>query len=482
MNDDLFCDMIGKHNVWIEVESAKNVKSAYWEVEFVRRVAVIGGGAAGMMAAIAAARNGAAVALYEKNDRVGKKILTTGNGKCNFSNQDFSVNYYYGNGRRGVDYHKLKHFFWQFSAEDTVLFFEEAGMLVKEKRGYLYPWSEQASTVLDILRLELDRLKVEIRFSGKIKEIGVNEGIKGADEENGKFILKPFERDGCYHAVIIACGGCAAPKTGSDGSGYELAMRLGHRIVPTVPALVQLRCSDDFFRMVSGVRCEAGLTLYAGEENKNERNNRTQDKNRLGRVGERDEWNVRIQEENGELQFTDYGISGIPVFQLSRQAAYLLKEKKPVTVSIDLFPYIERQEFKKMCERRLHHGKGRTVEEWLLGMANKKVNLLMIKLAGLKPNENVEDISIKRLKKLLFSYRELQVHVEDTNSFEHAQVTAGGVDMAEVSDCLSSVKIPGVYFAGEVLDVDGRCGGYNLQWAWTSGYTAGKYAALGDGK
>ena len=441
-----------------------------------RRVAVIGGGAAGMMAAVAAAENGAAVTLYEKNDRVGKKILATGNGKCNFSNRDFSVGCYYGNGSEGVDVHKLERLFRQFSVDDTLAFFKAAGMLVKEKNGGLYPWSEQASTVLDILRAELDRRKVAVRSAERIEDIRI-----GEEAEAGMFWTEPFGRGDGYHAIVIACGGCAAAKTGSDGDGYKLAKKLGHRIVPTVPALVQLRCSDDFFRIVTGVRCEAGMTLYtqteeAGKGNGKDREKGTESGSKVKKSGR----GIQIQEEIGELQFTDYGISGIPVFQLSRQAAYLLREKKRADVWIDFFPRMERQEFEEMCEQRLCRRQGKTIEGFLLGMANKKINLLLLKRAGFKPEEPADAAGIKRLKKLLYSYRELQVHVSAANSFEHAQVTAGGVDMAEVSDCLSSLKAPGVYFAGEVLDVDGRCGGYNLQWAWTSGYVAGKSAALGD--
>ena len=471
-----------------------------------RKVAVVGGGAAGMMAAVTAAEYGAEVVLYERNDRVGKKILSTGNGKCNFSNRDLSVGHYNGNGRKGVDSYKLEHMFRQFSVKETVLFFENAGMLVKEKRGGLYPWSEQASTVLDILRLELERRKVVLRVSAGITGIKREKGGRG-------FLLHPFESDGSYHAVIIACGGCAAAKTGSDGTGYRLAERLGHRIVPVVPALVQLRCKDDFFKAVAGVRCEAGIALYAEEEHTDgaetcvegvrQRKIRSEDvrqpdggrrgmqppdiwegkrRSELADMGKRAGRGVFVQEEIGELQFTDYGISGIPVFQLSRQAAYLLREGKRVTAYIDFFPSMGKQEFEAMCDMRLSRSGGKTVEEFLIGTANKKINLLMIKLAGLRPGAKTEQEGKKRLRELLYSYRELQVHISSANSFEQAQVTAGGVDMAEVTDCLSSRKVPGIYFAGEVLDVDGRCGGYNLQWAWTSGYITGKYAASGGGK
>lgn len=225
-------------------------------------------------------------------------------------------------------------------------------------------------------------------------------------------------------------------------------------MIPVVPALVQLRCKDSFFKMIAGVRCEAGLRLH----------------------GERNEKNLLV-EERGELQFTEYGISGIPVFQLSRHAAYLLAEGKKVEVWIDLLPQMTGEDFHMMCEERIKKAGGKTLEEFLLGMANKKVNLMMIKEAGYKPGDDAIQLGEERLRKLLYSYRELKVHILAANSFENAQVTAGGVDMDEVTENLESMKIPGIYFAGEMLDVDGRCGGYNLQWAWTSGYIAGGSAA-----
>lgn len=416
-----------------------------------KKIAVIGGGAAGMMAAVTAAKNGGAVTIYEKNDRIGKKILATGNGKCNFSNKDFSVEYYYG------DREKLSRCFERFSVEDTIGFFRQAGMLVKEKKGYLYPLSEQASTVLDILRLEVDNRNIKVELSaavGKIEPLAVNKEEKKS-KANG--IVVYWEKDekkssDRFDAVIITCGGCAAPGTGSDGSGYRLAEKLGHHIVPTVPALVQLRCSDSFFKSVAGVRCEASLRLYSEK--------------------------LFVQEERGELQFTDYGISGIPVFQFSRQAAYLLKDGKKADVYIDLLPDIGVQELAEISGQRVENVGNKSLEEFLLGMANKKINLLLIKLAGYKAADRADKVGHKNLKKLIASYKELQVHVLAANPFENAQVTAGGVDLNEVNDKMESTKVSGVYFAGEILDVDGRCGGYNLQWAWTSGYIAGKSAAI----
>ncbi len=177
------------------------------------------------------------------------------------------------------------------------------------------------------------------------------------------------------------------------------------------------------------------------------------------------------------MQFTDYGISGIPVFQLSRHAAYLLAEGKQAEVRMDLLPQMKGADFDKMCALRIKKAGGKTLEEFLLGMANKKINLMMIKEAGYKPGDDAARLGNERLRMLLYSYKGLKVHILAANPFENAQVTAGGIDMAEVTKNLESIKMPGIYFAGEMLDVDGRCGGYNLQWAWTSGYIAGRGAA-----
>lgn len=395
-----------------------------------------------MMAAVSAAVNGAEVVLFEKNDRVGKKILMTGNGKCNFSNRDFCMDYYHG-----AQSEKLGKIFSGFTVEDTVSFFEKAGMLVKEKNGYLYPFSEQASTVLDIFRLLLRQYKVELRLSADVESL----------KKKGKFfVLQAAGKKWEFDSVVVACGGAAAPKTGSDGNGYMLAERLGHSLVKRVPALVQLKCRDDFFKTLAGVRCDAFLSLT--------------DKNRV------------IQEERGELQFTDYGISGIPVFQLSRSAAYLLDERKELCVYLDFFPEYNRQDYEALCLERIKTRKGKSVEEFLLGMANKKINMVLIKQAGLRPSEDVLQMDERKLFLLLTSYRRLCVHVTGTNSFDQAQVTAGGVDMDEVDSSMESMLVPELYFAGEVLDVDGRCGGYNLQWAWTSGFLAGKNAAGQGGR
>lgn len=409
-----------------------------------RKVAVVGGGAAGMMAAVQAAYAGARVTVYERNDRVGKKILSTGNGKCNFSNEDMRATCYYGSGAGYVD-----GFYKQFGVAETKTFFRELGMRIKDRNGYLYPASEQAATVLDVLRYEMERLGIEICAGCRVT------GIDGPGNPGYRLTLETETaayKKRTYDAVILACGGRAAPKTGSDGTGLAMAMRLGHRIVPTVPALTALRCGETFWKQVAGVRCEARLMLYI-------------DGNEVSSV-------------QGELQLTDYGISGIPVFQFSRIAAYALQEGRTVTVKIDLMPdpgAADTQE--AFWAQRWERQKRQSMEQFVTGTVNKKVGLLLLKLAGIRETETVCEIEGARRRKLEQLFHAFEVTVKGTNSFEQAQVCAGGVDFAEVTDRLESVRRPGLFFAGEMLDIDGICGGYNLQWAWSSGAVAGRAAA-----
>ncbi len=409
-----------------------------------RKVAVVGGGAAGMMAAVQAAYAGARVTVYERNDRVGKKILSTGNGKCNFSNEDMRAACYYGSGAGYVD-----GFYKRFGVAETKTFFRELGMRIKDRNGYLYPASEQAATVLDVLRYEMERLGIEICAGCRVT------GIDGPENPGCRLTLETETaayKKRTYDAVILACGGRAAPKTGSDGTGLAMAKRLGHRIVPTVPALTALRCGETFWKQVAGVRCEARLMLYI-------------DGNEVSSV-------------QGELQLTDYGISGIPVFQFSRIAAYALQEGRTVTVKIDLMPdpgAADTQE--AFWAQRWERQKRQSMEQFVTGTVNKKVGLLLLKLAGIRETETVCEIEGARRRKLEQLFHAFEVTVKGTNSFEQAQVCAGGVDFAEVTDRLESVRRPGLFFAGEMLDIDGICGGYNLQWAWSSGAVAGRAAA-----
>lgn len=404
------------------------------------RIGVIGGGAAGMMAAIIAARQGAEVTVLEANSRLGKKLLSTGNGKCNLGNLRMNVSEYYCR-----EPERLETFLRLFGTDDVISFFQGIGVILKEKNGYLYPASEQASVVQDALRYELCALQVREVVDCRIQSVE-------RDSRTGEIKVSNAGQSFSFDSVILACGGKAAPSTGSDGSGFDLARQLGHSLIPTVPALVQLKCREDYLRSVSGVRADAQISVYSSGE--------------------------CVAEERGELQITDYGLSGIPIFQLSRTVNYILTEQKEVEVLVDFLPDYSSASYGQMCQSRelLLQGE-RTVEEFFTGMLHKKLMTLFIKLSGLKPGDKIQTADPRFVKKVYQLCREWHLHVNGSNSYDNAQVCAGGIPLTEVTDRLESRKTPGVYFAGEILDVDGRCGGYNLNWAWCSGYLAAMAAA-----
>lgn len=408
-------------------------------------VGIVGGGAAGMMAAVTAARRGGKVTLLEGNDRLGKKILSTGNGKCNLGNEKLGASDYH-TGRPDM----LEEFLGQFGTADTVSFFRGIGLMTKSRGGYLYPVCEQAAAVLDVLRHEVRAAGVEVvtDFKAGAIERSRRAGLFRVHGNGGSCCRRSFER------VILACGGRAAPKTGSDGSGYLLAGQLGHSLVPTVPALVQLRCREEYLKAVAGVRAEAQISVYCQGK--------------------------RAAEERGELQLTEYGISGIPVFQLSRTVNYILAEGQIPEIVVDFLPDYTQEEFKALYQDRKLLREQRTVEEFFTGMLHKKLMLLFIKLAGLKPGEPAGQADERKLNRVFELCRRWTLHAIGSNSYDSAQVCAGGVPLEEVTGGLESRLVPGLYFAGEILDVDGRCGGYNLQWAWCSGFIAGCHAAGRD--
>lgn len=404
-----------------------------------KKVGIIGGGASGMAAAIAAARQGAEVTILERNDRIGKKILVTGNGKCNLGNYQLTLAEYYGENPAFIE-----KALQRFDTKDTIAFFNSMGLLIKERNGYLYPNCEQAAVVLDVLRYELQALGVTI-----ITECKINSVAK--DGKTGRIAVSDGVKQYHYDAVVLACGSKAAPKTGSDGSGYKLAKQLGHHIVPTVPALVQLKCREDYFKAVAGVRADAVIKIYANRE--------------------------CVAKERGELQLTEYGISGIPVFQISRVANYILRDNSEVLAEIDFLPDMSAEAYKKFCQERKRAQKNRTVEEFFSGMLHKKIMALFLKMAGVKGNIPISEAPEEKLEQVFALCRCWKVHINGSNPYDNAQVCAGGVDTVELTEDMESRKMPGVFLAGELVDVDGKCGGYNLQWAWCSGILAGKAAA-----
>lgn len=398
------------------------------------KIIVIGAGASGMMAAIAAARNHAQVTILEHTERFGKKILATGNGRCNITNIEQSPCCYRSD-NEGFE----KSILEQFDVSQTLKLFGEMGIYTKNKNGYIYPNSEQASAVLDVLGMELENLNVSVIC---------NVNVKNIDKRNNKFCIHTDIEDYSCDKVIIATGSKAAPKTGSDGSGYTIARTLGHTIIKPLPALVQLKGEGNYFKSLAGIRCDARLDLMI------DGNKKATDK--------------------GELQLTDYGISGIPTFQISRFAVKALDVGKEVNVNIDFMPDFEMEVFRVFMKKRIENSSNKNVEQLFIGLLNKKLVPVLLKRANLSERLMCIDLKDKQIQCLIESIKNFKVKIIGFNPFDQAQVCSGGVDTRELSHTtLESRKVPGVYFVGEVVDVDGICGGYNLQWAWSSGYVAG---------
>lgn len=381
-------------------------------------VAVIGGGASGLTASIFSARKGKSVAVLERLPRVGKKILSTGNGRCNITNRDLVISHYHGENPDFAKYALAK-----FGLKETIDFFESIGLFLTEgENGRMYPMSLQASSVLDMLRLETERLKIpEITefFVTKIKK------------DNNTFIIKSEAgQEIGAEKVIVAPGGRAAPSMGTDGNFYELLSAFGHKVIKTFPSLVQIK-TENPMRALKGVKHNGKASLYV--------------KDKL------------IAEAAGEILFTDYGISGPPIFNLSRYASYYGKE---VTIYLNLLPHMEQGDIISMLIERaknLPHLKG---ENFLNGILHKRLSFEIM-----KRSTDLNDIA-----NLIYAF---PFKVAGVMNFANAQVTAGGIDTSCVSPhTMESALCKGLYIIGEILDVDGDCGGYNLQWAWSSAFAA----------
>ncbi len=393
-----------------------------------------------MIAAIAAARKGAEVTVLEGGDRIGRKILATGNGKCNFTNAKMDTACF-----RSNTIESIASFLKEFDQKDTLAFFDSLQMLYKAKNGYYYPASEQASTVLDVLRFEIEaNARIRVLTEQKARAITY--------QRDQKVKVICGTESYVFDRVIVACGSKASPKTGSDGSGYQLlrSLKCGCEIEEVVPALVQLRCKEDYLKSVSGVRIEGAVSLSVDQK--------------------------EICKEQGEIQLTDYGVSGIPVFQISRFASYGCAHNQKVQVHLDFMPHMQAEEFYEYMRNRKNTLAKRSMEQFCAGLLNKKVCMLFCKMAGISMEQNVGMVSEKAFTSFMKLFKNWTLHVEKPNGFDMAQICAGGLSMKEINTHFAMKKCPSVYVVGELLDVDGICGGYNLQWAWTSGYLAGQYA------
>ena len=387
-----------------------------------RRVAVIGGGAAGLAAAIAAAQAGARVTVHEARERVGQKLLATGNGRCNLTNTGVAPAAY--NAPAFVAPALAQH-----GCEETRAWFAQLGLLtVEEREGRVYPLSNTANSVLDVLRTACGRLGVRVLTGQRVQRIA--DVAAGAD------------------AVVVACGG-----------GSMLLASAGHALVPAQPVLCSLACDVQLLRGLAGVRAKAQVSVLAGDV--------------AGADGAGETAGAVRFREAGEVQFKDYGVSGVVVFDASRFA------RSGDVLALDFMPQLAQEELAALLAQRLQvlaaGGAAPTYEQLLCGMWHMRVNAAVLRAAGCKPSAPADAVALAGIAR---AAKGLRTQVKGPGDVKHAQVTRGGAELAQFdATTLQSRLQPGLYAAGEALDVDGRCGGYNLHWAWASGRVAGACAA-----
>lgn len=398
-------------------------------------VIIVGGGASGLMAALAAAP-ASDVLLLERQSRVGRKLMASGNGRCNLSNLNARPERYHG-----ADSAFCAAALARFGVEDTLAFFSSLGLVsCSEPDGRVYPFSDTAGSVVDVLRLSAAQAGADLRTGCEVTEVR---------RAGGGFVLRAGEEEFRGDRLIVACGGAAGARLGGGLSGYRLLESLGHKRGPILPALTQIKTDSRFTRPLKGVRAKAELSLRRGGQE-------------LGRSG-------------GEVQFTDFGVSGPAAFDLSRAAA---AEKGELTLHLDLLPALSREELPEHLRTRKAAFPGLAAEHLLTGALHNRLALVLLKQAGLDLASPLSSLGEKQLAAVCELVRDWRLPVLGVLGFDAAQVTAGGVLTRDfVPDTLESRIVPGLYACGEVLDIDGDCGGFNLQWAWSSGYLAGSAAA-----
>lgn len=398
-------------------------------------IIVAGAGASGMIAAYYAAITNKSVILLDHNDKIGRKILLTGNGKCNLTNLKMNSECYC---RENAEF--AMKVISKFDEKDVMNFFTENGLLLHEKNGYVYPNANQAQAVNDFFGMLLKQNNITIFNKVNISDVCRKE----------LFVLKTDKGDFSCRKLIIAAGSMAYPKTGSDGSFYNIVKKLGHKVVKPRPALTALQSDFSFLKDITGVRCDGNAELFIDDN--------------------------CVYSERGEIQITDYGLSGIPIFQFSRYAVCAVDEKKHVSCRIDLLPDYTEKEILEFLHKRLSDN--RCIGEAFAGMINRKLSDMIIRYSGFLGRECSTDFTDEKILKLIDSLKNLEFKITGYKGSDFGQVCQGGVSVDEISpDTMESLLVKDLYFAGEIVDVDGICGGYNLQWAWSSGYVAGKACA-----
>ena len=399
-------------------------------------IAIIGGGASGMMGEIEVAKTGKDVIVIERKERILKKVLVTGNGRCNLTNVNAKINNYFST---GSDIKKIENILNDFQPKDTMNFFENLGVVCNEEaRGKVFPLSGQAGSVIDSLRFEAERVGVKFLLDFYVKKI---------EKKGFQFIIySEDKRIITSNRVLLSAGGKSYPELGSNGSGFELAREFGHTITPLFPSIVQFKTEEYQVKGLKGIKLDTKVTAYGD--------------------------NKKICTYDGELLFTDYGVSGNVIFNIS----FVFPIYKKIEFEVDFMPKFSYNKLLEKLKERKEILSHLTMEYFFNGMINKKLGQFLSKASGIeKLSKKIIDLNENDLIKLCDTLKKYRLNVIDTTGYKNAQVTAGGVKLDEVDmKTLESKKVKGLYFSGEILDVYGECGGFNFQWAWASGKKAGE--------
>ena len=397
-------------------------------------IGIIGAGASGMAAALAAAENeNAQVILMERQARVGRKLAATGNGRCNLTNLHANGSVYHGD-----DATFATAALQRYSVDDTLNWFRDMGLYtVAEASGRVYPYSDQANSVVDVLRFALEKPKIQLLTGFEVKKVKASgDGFHVESAEEAIFC----------HKLIIACGGLAGTKLGGSMSGYQLLRSFGHKCTKLRPTLVQLKSSWGGCASLKGVRANCHAAILHNNE--------------------------LFSESNGEIQFTEYGLSGPVIFEGAREAC---QSPGQWVCRLDLLPHVSQERLEAELSRRRETCL--PVSELLTGILHNRLGRVLTQSAGLTQNAPVSRLSDEEIRETVRSVKSFEISLTEPMGMDAAQVTAGGILTSEFDDrTMQSRLVPGLYACGEVLDIDGDCGGYNLQWAWSSGRMAGRHA------
>ena len=397
-------------------------------------IVIVGGGASGIVASIFAKKEGNRVIVLERNDSLLKKLLMTGNGRCNYLNEVYGINNYYSE-----DIDLVSKIINDTNISDVFDFFDSLGIIPTVKNGYYYPFSNQATTIKNALVKEALNRGVEVVYNAVVTDIDYN---------NFKFNIKTSSNSYVCDKLILACGGMSMPKTGSDGSGYKFLEKLGHSIVKPLPSLVQLTSDFKYLKYWDGVRTSVILKLF-------------QDDN-------------YITSESGEIQLTDYGVSGICVFNLTNIISRGLDLGSKEEIRINFVPFVN-IEIDLWLEQYSRKHFGKNIRDLLELFLNCKLVKVILKVSNLDETQKYEELTDKEKKVLCDNLVNFKVNITGTKGFSYAQITNGGVKLSEIDyNTMESKIIKGLYIIGELLDINGNCGGYNLTSCWISGMLAGK--------